>query len=246
MNVPQDVLAKHTPHDGLVLLVVFGVMAAAATGYAVCLARQDRSWVPLLAVLGSAVAVVNDAVFDQLWEIWYPANIEPRLWTMLDRPIPLFLVLGYIPFIGVLPVVVARLLERGVGPRVLWYIAAATALGNLAVDMIGDAGSAWVYYADGPLKYLTNPPITAAVPIVAGWLLYVARPTRWRLLLAFATPPFTLAAVYAGTGWPSFAALHIDGVPRGVQALCGLVTLVLSASLIGAVAANQRERLAHA
>lgn len=245
-SVPQDVLAKHTPHDGLVLLIVFGAMAVAATAYAVHLAREDRSLVPLLAVLGAAVAVINDAVFDQLWDIWYPANITPRLWTMLDRPIPLFLVLGYIPFIGVLPVVVARLLERGVRSRVLWYIAAATALGNLAVDLIGDAGSAWVYYAHGPLKYLTNPPITAAVPIVAGWLLFIARATRWRSLSAFAIPPVTLAAVYAGTGWPSFAALHIDGVPGGVQALCGLVTLALSASLIGAVAEYQRERMAHA
>jgi hypothetical protein len=246
MTVPPEVAQEHAPHDGLVLLVVFAVLAALATAYAVHLAVRDRSAAPVLAVLGAMAAVVNDAIFDVLWQIWYPANIEPRLWTMLDRPIPFFLVLGYIPFVGVLPVVVARLLDRGVAPRVLWLIALGAAAGNLVVDLLGEATTSWDYYAEGPLKYLTNPPITAAVPIVAGWLLHVTRPRGWRLPLAFAIPPFTLAAVYAGTGWPSFFALHVDGVPRGAQALLGIVTVALSASLVAGVAATQRTRSAHA
>lgn len=242
----EDVYLKHAPHDGHVVLYIFLALAVPAIAYALRMAWQDRSWVPVLAVLGAAVAVVNDAVFDQLWDIWYPANIHPQAFTMLDRPIPLFLVFGYIPFVGVLPLIVARAIDRGVRPRVLWYLAAATALGNLVVDLVGDATDSWVYYADGPLRYLTNPPITAAVPIVAGWLLHIARAQRWPAITAFAIPPFTLAAVYAGTGWPSFAALHIDGFVDWTQAVCGLVTLALSASLVAAVAQYQRGRLPHA
>lgn len=246
LAVPPEVQAQQAPHDGLVLLVVFAALALPAAAYAVHLAVRDRSAVPVLAVVGAMVAVVNEAVFDVLWKIWYPANIVPELWTMLDRPIPLFLVLGYIPFVGVLPVIVARLLDAGVAPRVLWLLALGTAAGNLVIDLLGDATTSWDYYADGPLKYLTNPPITAAVPIVAGWLLHAVRPRGPRVLLALVIPPFTLAAVYAGTGWPAFAALHIDGVPGGVQALLGAVTVALSATLVGSVAAYQRGRLAGA
>lgn len=45
-------------------------------------------------------------------------------------------------------------------------------------------------------------------------------------------PPFALSALFAGTGWPMYAALDIPDVPQGVQALAGVVTIGLAASVV--------------
>jgi hypothetical protein len=72
------------------------------------------------------------------------------------------------------------------------------------------------------------------LPILLGWLILVLRPrlTGARILLLTLLPPFTLSALFAGTGWPMYAALNIADIPRGVQALAGLVTIVLAASIV--------------
>ncbi|MCW3013981.1 MAG: hypothetical protein JWO02_1073 [Solirubrobacterales bacterium] len=222
------------PHDGLVVTIIFLAIGIPAACYAGYLSVRDRDPLPVLCVIGAMLAVLAEATFDELGHIWYPENIRPRAFTMLDRPIPAFLIAGYIPWVGVLPVILARAMQGGIRRTVLWSLAVATGLSNVAVDAIGTSAGAWSYYADGPLHYLTTAPILAALPILEAWLILTLRPRLpgWRVGLLTFVPPFTLSALFAGTGWPMYAALNIPNVPYAVQVLAGLLTIGLVAAIV--------------
>lgn len=244
-DTPVDL---HAPGDGLLLNIVFFSLGALGLGYAIWRSVRERDPAPVLLVLGAMLAVLAEATFDLLGKIWYPANIRPRAFTMLDRPIPLFLVAGYIPWVGVLPLLLADWMRRGMRRRWLWALAIGIAVSNVIVDAIGTSAHTWSYYADGPLHYLTTAPILAALPPLAAWLILTIRPRLrgWQLVALVAIPPFTLSAVFAGTGWPMYAAMNIAGVPAAVQILAALTTFALIAGVVQFVASQLEHAPANA
>jgi hypothetical protein len=230
-DTPVDLQA---PADGLLLNVVFFTLGAAGLAYAIFRSARDRDPVPMLLVVGAVVAVLAEATFDLLGNIWYPANIRPRAFTMLDRPIPLFLLAGYIPWVGVLPLLLKDWIGRGVASRTLYALAAAIGLSNVIVDAVGTSANTWSYYSTGPLHYVTTAPVIAALPLLMAWTLLAGEdilrgPKRLGIVFI---PPFALSALFAGVGWPVYAALHIDGLPAALELGAGLTMLVILAGVV--------------
>jgi hypothetical protein len=243
LSVPAGVRDLQAP-DGSseALLAVFLVLGLASAAYAVILAVRRRDPLPVLMIAGAGVAVFNEATFDVLGHIWYPVNVHPRAFTMLDRPIPLSLVFGYLPFLGLLPVLIARAIDEGVARSRLWALALGIAGANLAIDILGTQLGTWSYYGDWPLKYIAGSPLVAAAPFAIAGLLAATRSrlTGPRRALVVLIPATGLGATFAGAGWPAFAAMNIAGTPLIVQVAAGVVTLILSASIIHVVSSPHR------
>ncbi len=213
--------------DTTVFLVVFGGLACATFVAAIVHGRRTRDVVPVAACLGALVCALNEPIFDELGKIVYAENAVTA-YTAFGRDIPLFLVVGYVPWVAGLSVVIATLIARGATARRLQAIAFGSFVSVTCVELVGTSLGSWSYYGEPPLKYLGVSPMMAPVPIVCGALIFMLGtrlkgPSRWLIGLV---PVFSLPAVYAAAGMPMYVALHAD-VGRPVQYAAGVATLAL-------------------
>lgn len=244
-----------TPHttsdvDTTIFLVFFGALALATFAAAVVHGRRIRDVVPVAVCLGALVCALNEPIFDELGKIVY-ADDAARAYSAFGRDIPIFLVVGYVPWVAGLSYVISQLIARGASRSRLHLIAFASFASVTCVEFAGTGLSSWTYYGEPPLKYLGVSPMMAPVPIVCGALIYILgeRLTgldRWLIGLV---PLFSLPAVYAAAGMPMYVALHSD-VSKPVQYAAGAATLAFCAAIVAAaslVAERSREpRLAAA
>ncbi|MCW3063602.1 MAG: hypothetical protein JWN32_774 [Solirubrobacterales bacterium] len=237
-----DVPVLHSGIDTAVFLVGFGALAVASFAVAAVVSVRRRDPLALAACVGALVCALNEPIYDYLGKIVYAAD-STTAYTAFGRHIPLFLVLGYVPWVGLLSYAVARLMARGVAPRRLYALALGSFASVVLVETLGNLAHAWSYYGRPPLKYLGVAPQMAPVPILCGLLLYVlgSRLRGWRRLWLVFVPTVALPAVYASAGWPMYLALHSD-VPKVVQYLAGFLTLALCAAIVACAAAAARAR----
>lgn len=226
-----------------IFLAGFGCLAVAAIAVAAVVSLRSRDALALLACAGALVCSLNEPIYDALGKITYAAN-STTAYTAFGRHIPLFLVLGYVPWVGLLPYGIARMMARGVPARRLYALAFASFASVVVVEALGNLADAWTYYGEPPLKWLGVAPQMAPVPIVCGALLFILGSRvrgGARVALAF-VPAVALPAVYASAGWPIYLALHSQ-VSKPVQYLAGVVTLGLCAAIVVcAVAAAEHWR----
>lgn len=221
-----------TQLDPVAVLLVFGLGAALAAAVAITLSIRRRDFLPVAACVGALIGALNEPIYDLLGKIVY-ASDNLVAYTAFDRRIPVFLVVGYLPWVGLLPVLYAGWMARGVPRRRLHAFAFVSFLSVVVIEMIGTSFDVWTYYGAAPLKYLGVAPQMAPMPVLGGMLLYAAgtRLRGWCRLAVGVIPTMALPATYAATGWPLYVALHAD-VPRVVEYLAGVATLGLCATLV--------------
>ncbi|GEM_PF-4784152 len=235
--VSMDVRA---PGAGAGALVAFTALAAVALALAARLAvRRGWRWLAVLVALcaGSVLALANEPIFDVLGKIYYPLN-ETRAFAAFGRGYPLFLIPGYLAFLGALPFAILLAIRAGATPRRLAAVAVASFGAVALVEALGTSTDHWVYYGEPPLRYLGVAPQMAVVPLaVAAAADWLERRLRGAVLLGAlaAVPPMALAAGYAATGWPLYFALHAQ-LAGPLDWLAGAATLALCAGLAWAIA----------
>jgi hypothetical protein len=235
----------HAKVDTTIFLGGFGALAAGAVAIAVLISLRSRDPAAVIVCAGALVCSLNEPIYDYLGKIVYATN-STTAYTAFGRHIPLFLVLGYVPWVGLLSFAVSRLMARGADRRRLYAIALGSFLSVVAVETLGNLADAWTYYGRPPLKWLGVAPQMAPVPILCGALLYMlgTRLRGVRRLVLIVVPAVALPAVYAGAGWPMYLALY-SHVPKLVQYLAGLTTVGLCAGIVVcAAAAAERWRAA--
>jgi uncharacterized membrane protein YqjE len=225
--------------------LVLGVFAALAIGAAIWAIRESvrtRDVVPIAVCLGALICSFNEPIYDQLGKIVYASN-HPVAFTAFGRHIPWFLVLGYVPWVGALPVVVWRLMEKGTPARTIRMLSAASFLSVVVVESTGTSLHAWGYYGVVPAKYLVVAPQMSAVPLVGGLLLYqlnhLVQGSR-RLLLAV-VPTLALPMVYASVSWPAYVALGAD-LPTALNWFAALAMVGLTVAVVWFVTEEAQRR----
>jgi hypothetical protein len=201
-----------SPMSPAVMLTFFGVAALAAVALAGYWAVTRRDWLPLVCCAGAAVCALNEPIFDVLGKIVYAQN-NVIAFTALGRDVPWFLVIGYIPWVGLLPYVIARAMAAGWSGRQLYSISAAGVLSVAFTEFVNTFIHAWSYYGRTPLQLFGGVAAMACVPLAGGFLLYaLALPRRGvpRLLAGFFIPLMTLPMMFAGVGLPLYLALYTD------------------------------------
>jgi hypothetical protein len=232
----------HAPADGMLFFVIFGVMAIATVAWSfwyVTRRPDSRTQVPILVlmVVGAALAVGVEATFDLLGKIHYAQNSHPMVYTAYGQHLPAHLIFGYIPFCGVLPVLLAQKMTTGISRKSLVLIALVTGVAGAGIDGLGALTNSWGYYGGAPSNLLGVAPQMAGEPLVAGALLMLLVPLLngpWRLLLVL-LPGSVLAGTYAFSGWPTYVVLY-SSAPAWADWLAGGITVVLCGAIIWFVA----------
>lgn len=232
-------MSEMPPHisadvDPALFLVLFGALAAATFAAALRHAVRTRDVVPVAVCLGALVCALNEPIYDLLGKIVY-ADEATRAYTAFGRDIPLFLVIGYVPWVGGLPYLVSVALARGITRTRLHWIAFGSFVSVVVIETAGTSLQVWDYYGEPPLRDLGVAPMMAPVPIVCGVLIHlldglVHGRARW---LIGVVPVFSLPAVYAATGMPLYLGLHSE-VSKPVQYLAGAATLAFCAVVVAA------------
>jgi hypothetical protein len=215
-------------------LALFGAMALVVAALAIARSIRTRDVVPIAVCIGALICALNEPTFDELGKIVY-ADGATRAYTSFGRDIPLFLVVGYVPWVGGLSYVIAQLMDAGVSRARLHWIAFASFASVTVIETAGTSLDVWTYYGEAPLKYLGVAPMMAPVPIVCGALIAIlgAELHGARRLLIGVVPIFSLPAVYAAAGMPMYVALHSE-TSKLVQYLAGIATLVFCALVVAA------------
>lgn len=165
--------------------------------------------------------------FDILGQIVYASN-HSMAYSYFGRDIPWFRVLGYLPWVGLLPYLIARAMSDGVPRRRLHMLAVGSFVSVVIVESLGNALDAWTNYGDAPLKYLVVAPQMAPVPIVGGYLLLADSLSGWtRVLAAFVISTVALPMVFASASWPLYVGLNAD-LPAFMDWLMGGAMLALT------------------
>jgi hypothetical protein len=231
-EMPTDLHSTLSPS---VVLAIFAAAAVVATGYAIYLAASRRDWVPIVVCVGALVCALNEPIYDLLGKILYADN-HLMAYSYFGREIPWFLVLGYLPWVGLLPYLIAQAMRDGVSRSKLHLLAFGSFVSVVVVESFGNSVDAWTYYGDAPLKFLVVAPQMAPVPVVGGFLLFAVadRLAGWkRVAAAFAISTMALPMVFASASWPLYVGLNAD-LPTVVNWILGIVMLALSAGTVAA------------
>jgi hypothetical protein len=227
-----------------IVLAVFAVAAALAAIVAVRLAIAHRDALPVAVCVGSLVCALNEPIYDILGKIVYASN-NPMAYVAFGRAVPWFLVLGYVPWVGLAPYLIAGWIESGVPRARLHWLAAGSMLSVVVIETLGNLTQTWGYYGVPPLKYLVVAPQMAPVPIVGGVLLYaLAWPlSGWRrAVVGFAISTLALPMVFASASWPLYFGLYVD-LPVPVRWAAGVLMLLFTTGMVvGATSIGYRLR----
>lgn len=209
LPAPPRLIASIDPR---ILLGIFVILLAGALIVAVRLAIADRDPLPLVCCGAAVVAALNEPIYDILGKIVYAQN-NPMAYHAFGRAIPWFLVLGYLPWVGLAPYLVFRAMRAGVARRTLHVAAAVLFVSVACVETVGNSLHLWTYYGGAPAKYLVVAPQAVTYPLIGGFLLYaLATPLHgWRrMTVGFTITVMILPIGYAATSWPVYFALHAD------------------------------------
>jgi hypothetical protein len=230
------------PHDSATLvLAVFSTIAAVLVVAAVITWRRSGS--PLLAAVlaGGLVTVALEPFADVLGLVWFPVDDQIHAFTTLGVPIPLFVVVGYLCFFGLVTWSLLRLMETGPSRRRFWGIAGVGLGAALLLEFPLLPTGVYTYYGPQPLKVLDYPliwmTINSGACLVAALVIYRFRPffSGGRAFATVALLPCADGAMMLATGWPAFTVMHTEA-PQWAVNFSGLVTVGLGIGLYGLVA----------
>lgn len=220
----------------IVPLLFFGTVALAAVAYAVYLAVKEKDLLPVALCVGALVCAINEPIFDVLGKIAY-AGDQYIAYTAFGRSIPWFLVIGYIPWVGLLPLLIARAIARGATTRTLHLVATVGVLSVAGVEAVNLWMRGWEYYGESPLKFFGGVAAMACVPLAGGVIIHllIEPLSGWRRVFAgLVAPTMVLPMMFAATGWPLYLALYSDLPPILDYAAVALM-FVLIVSAVGAM-----------
>lgn len=231
------------PYDatvsGTVETVVTTVMASLATAALVFALvywwRTGRPTILALFVAGGAMMLLEPFV-DVVGGCWHPNDLA-RVFTLWDRPMPVWLCLTYFVYFGVGGGLTWLVLRRGMTPKLLWGLFISSAVGDAVMEMVLMHWDTYVYYGAQPLVLLKFPlwwaPVNSLVDVAVAVAIvryeHLLRGARAVLIIPLAMA--ISAAVNTVAGFPSWTAINsgIDGVGG---ALLGVATFAISAVIV--------------
>jgi hypothetical protein len=198
--------------------------------------RKERSPIPALCMVGGAFAVFMEPIVDVLGQVWFPRDGQWRMFETWGRPIPWFLVV-YVWYVGGQAFLSYRKLDRGARGRDIWKLYGLFFVVNVILETPGLYMDLYTYYGHQPLNFfrlpLWWPAVNAAMPILAGTLIFLLRPwlKGWRILAVIPLVPAADGMANAAVAWPTWSALNTQ-LPAAVVWTAGCVTVALACLMI--------------
>ncbi len=232
------------------ILIVWSALVIPAACYAVFLAIRNRDVLPVAVCVGALVTAFNEPIYDLLGKLVYSKTPSSYVaYTAFGRHIPLAIMIGYLPWVGLVPYLLSRMMASGVSRSRLHVIALGLTASVAVVEVLNALWMhSWRYYA--PLSgrgVIAGGVIQMAMmPILCGFLLYVFADRFTglrRALLGVVIPTMALPMAFAATSWPLYVTNYAD-VSQAVRwAAAALTTAFCVAGVLGvAYLAEQWQR----
>jgi hypothetical protein len=232
----------HSGWSPLTLLLVWGIPVALVVAYMLYLSARNRDVLPIAACVGSLVCALNEPIYDTLGKLVYAQTPSKYLaYSAFGRHIPIWLVLGYIPWVAFVPYLLSReMAARRLTKQRIYVIAAALSVSVGAVELLNSVGGmhAWRYYAPESGRGVIAGGLIqmAAQPLVCGFLFW-AFADRFtgirRAALGVVLPAVTLPIVFASTSFPLYFSnyANVSELVRWIAAIAsgGLCVLAVMA-----------------
>lgn len=224
---------REAPQAALITYTV--LMVVLTLGFFTWWAVSERKRGPALPLflVGGALSGLMEPWLDNVVLVGYPINQITPVFTAFERPVPIFVPIGYAWFCGGLLYVLYRAFERKFDARRIW-----TLYGIIAVvDFVAIGLSAWL----GILVFFGDPPMRIAgfvlwwagidaLQIVLGATLavfLVPRLRGYQRLWLVLIPSIVLGAAAGIVGWPISTAIN-SGWPMWAKYACALASIGIS------------------
>jgi MFS family permease len=235
-DVPQLVMPATAQS---IVTAIVALVAVAALVVAAVLGKRHRTPLYVVVLLGGSLASINEPVADLLGGCMHPQRGGWQVFSIFDRPIPIWVVLAYGLFFGAVPLVVVAL-TRGRDPRKRFLAAIGVIFAaNLLIEVPVIASGMYVYYGEQPFKVgvfplywlFINAAGVAGIAVVLMRFGPVFRGARlgWALLL----PPASQIAAYL-VGMPAFS-LYNSSAATPWKWLGAVLTMLLGAAVLQAL-----------
>lgn len=243
---PPPVDLVMPPDWQLYLTIAFGIAAAISCIYAARIAMLEKSAVPLLVVLGGAVAVLGEAPVDILGLCYWTEQGQWTLYEAFGRKIPYITLGAYTTFFGGIVLFTLRQFDRGVPARTLYTSFIAWMVMEWCWEPVPIHYGVWSYYGAQPFTFLDFPlwwpPVNTIGAYAAAFLIWKVKNHLSGVSL-LAIVPLVLSGDLMGNAlvaWPLWVTLNMDygyaaTVPAGflTLALCYLVLKVMVTLVTG-------------
>jgi hypothetical protein len=222
-----------------VLCLVFG---AIAIGYGTWLAVWRREMIGLLMLVSGLLAATFEPLADLVGVLWFASDNIAITIELMGRHIPLYVVVGYMFFFGLISYIDYRAIALGMA-RKYFLISMATAFGfDWFLQSTGASFSLYEYYGNDPFRILGAPVWWFTMDIVStlliAYLLFTLRHrlVGWGRLLVIGIVPVVYAGWNGAAGFPIFiaknsnfdAAVNGNG-STGLVLLGGFITIGICA-----------------
>jgi hypothetical protein len=198
--------------------------------------KKERSPIGALCMAGGALAMFIEPIVDVMGQVWFPRDGQWRLFETWGRPIPWFIVV-YIWYVGGQTLIAYRLLNRGARGRDIWKLYGIVFLADVVAETPGLYMNLYTYYGHQPLNFfrlpLWWPAVNAAMPILAGMLIFLLLPylSGWRMLAVIPLIPAADGMANIAAAWPTWSALNTR-LPAAVVWAAGCLTVALACLMI--------------
>jgi hypothetical protein len=165
--------------------------------------------------VGALICALNEPIFDVLASLVY-AKTPYVAYSAFGRDIPWTAALGYVPWVGLMPYLLSRMMTSGASRARLHLIAFALFLSVVLIEVLNAVWlDAWRYYGESAWRGVLGGGIAqmAAMPLLCALLYYVlgSNLSGWRrALLGIVLPAMTLPMVFAATTWSLYFSNHTD------------------------------------
>jgi hypothetical protein len=224
------------------MLAVFGVLAGASVVIAVVLGVRRRDPLPVAACIGALVCALNEPIYDILGKLVY-AHVPSSYvaYTAFGRHIPWSLVVGYVPWVGLVPYLLSRSMAAGITRNRLYIIAAALSVSVGGAEVLNALWlHGWRYYAAESGRGVIAGGLIqmASMPIICAFMYYAfLERVRgiWRFVLGILIPTVALPITFAGTSWPLYVSNYAN-VSQGVRWIAAIASTGFCVLAVVAVA----------
>ena len=146
---PIDMTTPQGAYD--TVQVIMWVLVGLAVVASIYFWRRDGVPTALLLMAGGLVCSLNEALADILGKVWFPTD-QWAGYTLLDRAVPMWVVLAYVLFFGFFVYVIAEIFDRKPSHRAMWLGIVAFWVANSLLEMPILASDVYQYYGRQPLE----------------------------------------------------------------------------------------------
>ncbi|MDB5972344.1 MAG: hypothetical protein JWQ90_4794 [Hydrocarboniphaga sp.] len=228
--------------EGLQTIFLYLTIAATAgvLVWALLMARNHRSAVPVLMVAAGFAAVPLETIVTFLGHAIHPAPGQIMMFNAVDRAIPWHIALGYAAGFGMFYLsCYPKMIADSFTNAFIWKACAITAVCYSIGEAYPVSHGLWVYYDYQPLRWwsgtapLTWNVLNTICMLMGATLMHVTLPYLKGLkqLLIVVLGPVGALMGHMGAGFPMYNAMNTDW-PHWVIELSGVASVLIAILLI--------------